>query len=257
MTSTWSNFSAQSLRLTAQIRLRSPNSWSRASRMACCSDGSSEAVASYRIRISGRLRMARASASFCRCASDRRPPPTPVRRLQPDLDHPLVQAELVQHLRDQLADALGRLRLAVGDLAEQDVVLQAGRGGVALGIEERHAAAQLLGQMLPEQAARLEHPRLQGLVHQVQTMPRRRQLERQRDQALAILATERVQPARIGPGGQRPVLGQIVGADEAELAEVLVIGRQIDEQLDHGGGDLEPTSTRVSVRPARSRVCWT
>ena len=93
--------------------------------------------------------------------------------------------------------------------------------------------------MLPEQAARLEHARLQRLVHEVETMPRRHQLEAQRDQALAIIATERVQPARIGAGGQRPVLGQIVGADEAELAEVLVIGRQIDEQLDHGGGDPE------------------
>ena len=73
--------------------------------MACCSDGSSEAVASYRIRISGRLRMAR-QRQLLPLRERQAAAADAGGRLQPDLDHPLVQAELVQHLRDQLADAL-------------------------------------------------------------------------------------------------------------------------------------------------------
>ena len=139
------------------------------------------------------MRSARASASFCRWASDSRAPPTPVGACRPDLDDPLAQAEIVQDLADQLADPLGRLGLAVGDLAEQDVVLKAGAGGVVLGVEERDRAGEIGGQLLAEQTARLEDARLQRLVDQAEPMARRDQLEGQRDQALAVALAQRVE----------------------------------------------------------------
>ena len=63
------------------------------------------------------------------------------RRLQPRLDDARPQVEILEDLADQVADPLGRLGLAVGDLAEQDVVLQAGADGVVLGAEERRSRA--------------------------------------------------------------------------------------------------------------------
>ena len=55
-----------------------------------------------------------------------------------------------------------------------------------VGVEERHGAGEIGGQVLAEQTPRLEDPRLQRLVDQAEAMARRDQLERQRDQALAI-----------------------------------------------------------------------
>ena len=74
------------------------------------------------------------------------------------------QVEILEDLADQVADPLGRLGLAVGDLAEQDVVLQAGADGVVLGVEYEDRAGEIVGQLLAEQTSRLQDPRLQRVV---------------------------------------------------------------------------------------------
>ena len=148
---------------------------------------------------------ARASASFWRWASDSREAPTPVCACRPTSITRVSQAEVGQHLADQLADPLGRLGLTVGDLAEQDVVLQARRRGVALGLEERDRVLELGRQLLAEAPARLEHPLLQRLLDQAEAMARRDQLEGQRHQPLAIGRAQRVEPA--GAGARRPAPG--------------------------------------------------
>ena len=82
--------------------------------------------------------------------------------------------------------------------------------------------------------------RLQRLVDQVEPVARRDQLQRQRDQPLAIGRAQALQLGRVGAADQRAIVGQVVRADEAELPEVLVIRRQIGEQLDHRARELEP-----------------
>ena len=69
-------------------------------------------------------------------------------------------------------------------------------------------------------------------------MPRRDQLERQRQQPGAVVLVEGCGPAIADPPENCLEFRQVVGADEAELLEERVVRRQVGEQLDHGLGDL-------------------
>ena len=121
--------------------------------------------------MSGRFSKARAIASFWRWPCDSRAPPTPTWKFEADLQHRAAQLELVEDLDDQLADALGGAGLPVGELAEQDVVLQRRRGVVGGGVEEFDRGMRRLRQAFAECVPRLEHPRLDRVVEQAQAMP--------------------------------------------------------------------------------------
>ena len=88
------------------------------------------------------------SRSVCRCASDSRDAAGADLVIEPDIDHGGAQPQRLEHLGHHFRHPHRRVGLAIGDLAEQDVVLQRGRGVVALGIEELDLVAQLLRQVV-------------------------------------------------------------------------------------------------------------
>src|SRR5262249_34320101 len=146
--------------------------------------------------------------------------------VETDIDDRRAQRQLIEHFADDLEDAPCGVGLAVGDLAEQDVVLQRGGGVVAVGIEEFDLVLRLLRQLAAERAARLQKALLQRRVEDIETVARGDQLERQRQQLGPLVARQRLGSAaalrRRQDGAE---FRQIAGADKAELLEKFVLGR--------------------------------
>ena len=167
----------------------------------------------------GRLISARASPSFCRCAADSRLPAMPTWKSSPTSSTARRRPRAVEHLGDELADALRRLGLAVDQAAEQDVVLQRGGGVVAILVVELDRADQRRRQVVGEGVARLQQPLLQRLVDEAQAMARLDIGEGQRASA-SRGRRRRWRPVGLADARQQSAeLRQIVGADEAELLE--------------------------------------
>ena len=132
--------------------------------------------------MSGRLTMARASPSFWRCASDSRPPAMPTGESSPTAMTPERSSQLIDELGDQCRDPLRRLGLAVGDLAEDHVLLDRDRDVVLVRVEERDRVGLVRREMLTEVAARREHLVRQLRREQPKPMAGWDQLEGRRQQ---------------------------------------------------------------------------
>ena len=142
--------------------------------------------------------MARASPSFCRCANDRRPPPIPTGESRPDGHDAGAQPELIQQLGDQLGDPLRRLGLAVGDLAEDHVLLDRDRLVVFGRVEEGDGVGVGLRQVLAEVAPRRKHLVRELRGDQAEPMAGGDQLEGRRQQQPLVVRRQAVEPGRIG-----------------------------------------------------------
>src|SRR6266851_4040399 len=150
-----------------------------------------------------------------------------------DADDRLAQAERVEHLGDDGGNPRRRRGLAIGDLAEEDVVLQRGGGVVTVNVEELDLRAHRRRQIVGEDLAGGEDARLERFVEQTETMTGDDHLEGQREQLAAILRFQRVAAGLVDAAEDGLELRQGAGADEAVLLEELVLGRQIGEQFDH------------------------
>ena len=143
-----------------------------------------------------------------------------------------------------------RISLAIRDLAEQNIVLQRGRGVVALGVEELDLPLRLFRQIAAEDVPRLEQPLLHRLVEHVEAMARRDQPERQGQQLFALLPMQAgVAACAVGGTYDAPKFGQFLGADKAELLEEFMIGRQTGEHLGHCPRDLAAGLDQILGQP--------
>ena len=138
-----------------------------------------------RIRRSGRLSTARAIPTFCRSANDSRDPPDANVVIEPDIDDGLPQRQRVDDFGEHRRDADRRISLAIGDLAEQDVVLYRSRRVVALGVEEFDLRPRLGRQIIPEYPAGFEQALLHRLVDDIEPVARRDQPEGQGEELCA------------------------------------------------------------------------
>jgi len=157
--------------------------------------------------------------------------------LQSSFDHLTAQIKIGENLTDQIADFFLGLGLTKRDFSEQDIVLDGRTGVVAIGIEEGDGVLQILRQSLAEPMPRRDDARLQLLIQKAEAVSCRDELEGQGQQAEALGLAQHAKIAAIDLADQGPIVGQILGADEAELPEIIVIRRQIGKQFDHGAGE--------------------
>ena len=179
------------------------------------------------------------------------PAPDPDLVVEPRLDHRGPEPEVFDHLRHEALDALRRPRLPVGDLAEQDVVLDGGGRVVALRVEELDAAPERRRQLFGEAPPRGEQTPPQRLVHDPEAMARRLEQERQRQEPTAVLLPEPVDPVLGGAVDHRLELREVVRVDEAEPLERRMAVRQPGEELEHRGGDGAPRLEQGRHEPLR------
>ena len=193
---------------------------------------------------------ARAIAAFCRWR-ERQPRSAGADIvIEPDIDDGLAQRQRVDHLGEHRRDPHRRIGLAIGDLAEQDVVLHRGCGVIALGVEELDLLPRLGRQIGAEYSARFEQP--------LSASPRRATSSRcragislngsERSFARSALASAAAPPLA-DPPEDGDEFRQIARADKAELLEELVIGRQVGKQLDHRLGHLFAGSDQIFGQP--------
>eukprot|EP01136_Pigoraptor_vietnamica_P020555 Opistho-1_new@69583 len=167
--------------------------------------------------------------------------------LQADVDHRIAQAELGQDFGDQGADPLARLRLAVDQAPEQDVVLQGGGAVVAAEIVELDGVVQARRQALGEGAPGPQDALLHVGIDQPQAMAGLDVTERQGHQARAVGLGHRLDAFAAQALQQQSDIGQLVGGDEAVLLEQRIVGRQAGEELDHGFGNRQTHALQVDV----------
>ena len=98
-------------------------------------------------------------------------------------------------------------------------------------------------------SARRDDPVLHPLVDDAQSLLRRHQAERERQQPGLVVVPDRRQAAIRGLGDQRLELRQLVGADEAVLVEQRAVGRDPGEQLDHQLRDPGADGVEVVQQP--------
>ena len=118
-----------------------------------------------------------------------------------------------------------------------------------LRIEELDLRPRLRREIGPEYPARLEQAILHCVVENVEPVPRGDEFERQREQLGTIGCMQRPRPIGADAPEDRHEFRQVIRADEAELLEELVIGRQIGEQLDHRLGHLSAGLDQVVDQP--------
>ena len=128
-------------------------------------------------------------------------------------------------------------------------MLQRGGGVIALGIEKLDLPPCLFRHVAAEGGARFEEPLLNALVEDIETMARRDQLERQRQQFLPLFTPQRRDAAAVEGaqnGGERR---QIIGADEAELLKKFMLVGQVGEHLGHHRGNLPADVYEIVGQP--------
>ena len=145
----------------------------------------------------------------------------------------MAQRQRAQHLAQYDRDPPRRVGFAVSDLAEQDVVLQRSGGVVARRIEELDLVVHACRQVAMEDPARFQQPLLHALVENAEAVPGGDQLERQRQELLALFVRERLGAAALEHRENGAEFRQLVRVDEAELLEEFVPGRQVGEHLAH------------------------
>jgi len=88
-----------------------------------------------------------------------------------------------------------------------------------------------------------------GIVEQIERIPRRNQLQCQRQEPLPGRLQQTLHPGPFHPLQDALETGQIVGADKAELLEELMLLPQTGEQLDHHASDLRADFHKVVSEP--------
>src|SRR5206468_6988001 len=106
-------------------------------------------------------------------------------------------------------------------------------------------ATRLFRQPLAEGATGFEEALLHVVVENAEAVTRGDQLERQRQQPVALLVVERPYAATLGGRQDRREFGQLLSADKTELLEKFVLGRQAGEHLGHRLGDLAASLDEV------------
>ena len=250
MTSTTPKRSAYSGRDSTQITPWPLRSASTCCTTRCCDTGSSTAAAWSSTSSTGRLSIARTSATFCRSAHRE------ARAADADLE---VQADPHHRGRRPSSSSTSRTSAVMRSTAPACPVTilpnrmlscSGRRAVIARRIEEFDRALERLRQLVGEMAPRLDHARLEALVDQSQAVPGGDQLERQRQQlARSSASSSPFSPTSADALEDRLELRQVVLADEAVLREELVARRQAAEQLDHGLGDLVAGAQQQLVQP--------
>ena len=98
--------------------------------------------------------------------------------VETDSHYRFTQVGFLDHVRQQLADPRRGFGLAIRDLPEENVVLEIAGTDVIVGVVDLNGTTEIFGQILGENAARIEDFSLEILRHDSKAMTRRYDQER-------------------------------------------------------------------------------
>src|SRR5436190_9145329 len=169
--------------------------------------------------------------------------------VETDIDDDFAKRQRIDDFREYRRNAGHCISLAICDLAKENVVLHRGCRVVALSIEKLDLRLCLRWQLSAKYPTRLEQALLHRFVDDIEPVPGRNEPKGQGEEFGAVRPRKPPRSSAARTSKNRREFRQISSADEAELLEELVIGRQIGKQFDHRFGDLFAGGDKVVDQP--------